>query len=99
MITVTGIPDSDSARAIFRPASSGLPSVTTTENWCPRDAARRSKAKTTREWPWVRSVEPGLTNRAPRSAMVARARVEVAAKWLPRCFFFFFFVWKERGVN
>jgi hypothetical protein len=42
-------------------------------------AARRNTDSTTREWPWHSTVSPDLTNRSPKSAIVARARFDVSA--------------------
>ena len=61
------------------------PSVTTTSNWMPCLTARRSSASTTRLCPCVNTRVPLRMKRAPSSAMVCRARVDVSAKWLPRC--------------
>jgi hypothetical protein len=36
-------------------------------------------------WPWHSTVLPERMKRAPSSEIVARARVLVSAKWLPRC--------------
>lgn len=47
--------------------------------------ARRSRESTTREWPCTSRHAPGRMKRAPSSAMVARARTEVAAKDRPLC--------------
>ena len=43
------------------------------------------RASTTREWPCTSKQDPGRINRAPSSAIVARARTDVAAKDLPLC--------------
>ncbi len=42
-------------------------------------------ASTTREWPCTSRQDPGRMKRAPSSAIVARARTDVAANDLPRC--------------
>ena len=42
-------------------------------------------ASTTLEWPCTSRQDPGRMNRAPSSAIVARARTDVAAKDLPLC--------------
>jgi hypothetical protein len=47
--------------------------------------ARCSSASTTLLMPCVSSTQPGLMKRAPSSAMLARARMDVSANWLPRC--------------
>ena len=47
--------------------------------------ARRSSANTTRLWPCVSTRAPGRMKGAPRSAIFARARTDVSAKYSPRC--------------
>ena len=70
--------------AIVNPVSSGLPSVTVTENCCPFIAARSSTDNATRECPCTRIRDPGRTNRSPCSAMIFLARFDVSANVLPR---------------